>query len=161
MGQRWDPGGSCPKCGEQLIHRRCPGCGPFPPLRFATFLIGVAILGSFVGRPVNPAFTPSPPTLSPTVSADVAKILEAPPVLHETENKILEAPPVLHETENIAGIQDDAAGDMKTSKEFVPRAEQAKRAPPRALTIEEKAAVARGIRELEEAATRAESQYSR
>jgi len=147
MGQRWDPGGSCPKCGEQLIHRRCPGCGPFPPLRFATFLIGVAILGSFVGRPVNPAFTPSPPTLSPTVSADVAKILEAPPVLHETEN--------------IAGIQDDAAGDMKTAKEFVPRAEQAKRAPPRALTIEEKAAVARGIRELEEAATRAESQYSR
>jgi len=158
MDQGLDPGGSCLKCGEQLIHRRCLGCGPFPPLRIAVFLIGFAILGAFVER-----FPPAEPALSPVASNEAAKIVEVAPVLHAAENtaQIEDGAAVVLGAENITRSKDDAAGSMQTAKEFVPAAEEAKRGTPRPLTIEEKAAVDRGIRELEGAATRAESQYSR
>jgi len=153
MDQRLDPGGSCPKCGEQFIHRRCLDCGPFPPLRLATFLIGFAILGAFVERPTNLGVPPFEPALAPIASNEAAKIGEAAPVLHVSESTapIEDGAAIVHGAENITRSKDDTTSGMKTAKEFVPGAEEeVKRGTRRPLTIEEKAAVDRGIRELGE-----------
>jgi len=94
----------------------------------------------------------SPP--APVQTSDFAEPAPAlPPTASNEAEGTVRAAPVLNNAENVTQAEKKTSGRIAAAKKSVPGAAQGKTVTHRPLTVEEKAAVARGIREIERAAT--------
>jgi len=120
------------------------------------------LAGTSPDSTTRPNSVPAPVQTLPARQFGVAKPTPVlPPTVSNEAEKIVKAAPVLNAAENIAQAEKEAADRARAAKESAPRAEEAKTVTRRVLTLEEEAAVARGIQELERASTQLEPQDSR